>query len=189
MEPKILPVRSRQEFRSWLQENHDTAGECWLAVTKGRPDGSDTFWYLDAVEEALCFGWIDSSQAVIDGIRAQRFSQRRKGGHWTELNKERVRRLERLGLMTDAGRKVLPPMGPRSFRMDPEIEAVLKRERLWTRFVSFPPLYRRVRTYNLVFTRTYSPDSYAKALEHFLEETKKGRMYGHWDDYGRLSDQ
>ena len=188
MEPAILPVKDRQAFREWLAANHDSASECWIVLKRGRPDGSDTFWYLDAVEEAICFGWIDSSLSIVDGVRAQRFSPRRKGSNWTELNKERVRRLEKLGLMTDAGRRVLPPMGPRSFRMDGEIEAVLRQRRIWGRFMAFPPLYRRVRTYNLVFTRTHSPASYPKALEHFLEETAAGRMYGQWDDYGRLTD-
>lgn len=188
MEPAILPVKDRQSFREWLSANHDSASECWIILKRGRPDGSDMFWYLDAVEEAICFGWIDSTFSVVDGVRAQRFSPRRKGSHWSELNKERARRLERLGLMTDAGRKVLPAMGPRSFRMDDEIRDVLRERRIWARFMAFPPLYRRVRVSNLVFMRTVTPAAYPKALEHFLEETEKGRMYGQWDDYGRLSD-
>lgn len=188
MESEILRLSDRKSFRDWLSANHDTASECWVVVKRGRPDDSGTFWYLDAVEEAICFGWIDSTLSVIDGIRAQRFSPRRKGSHWSELNKERARRMERLGLMTDAGRRVLPAMGPRSFRMDDEIRAVLRERRIWARFSAFPPLYRRVRVSNLVFLRSVSPASYPKALEHFLEETEKGRMYGQWDDYGRLSD-
>ena len=80
-------------------------------MKKGKPTDTKHFWYIDAVEEALCFGWTDSSQKVIEGVRYQRFSPRRKGSVWTELNKERVRRLERLNLMTDAGRSILPNMG------------------------------------------------------------------------------
>ena len=188
MESEILRLSDRKSFRDWLSANHDTASECWVVVKRGRPDDSGTFWYLDAVEEAICFGWIDSTLSVIDGIRAQRFSPRRKDSHWSELNKERARRMERMGLMTDAGRRVLPAMGPRSFRMDDEIRAVLRERRIWARFSAFPSLYRRVRVSNLVFLRSVSPASYPKALEHFLEETEKGRMYGQWDDYGRLSD-
>ena len=63
-------------------------------------------WYLDAVEEALCFGWIDSTVKTIDGVTLQRFGKRVKNSQWTELNKERCRRLEALGLMTDSGRAV-----------------------------------------------------------------------------------
>jgi hypothetical protein len=144
------------------------------------------FYYLDAVEEALCFGWIDSTHKEIDGVRMQRFTPRKKNSPWTELNKARVRRLERLGLMTDAGRAVLPPMGPRSFRIDPEIETAMKRARVFTKFKSFPPLYQRVRAYNVAFYEKRDPQMFEKALAHLIEETKRGRMFGEWNDYGRL---
>ena len=117
-ERNVLNVKSRGEFRQWLSENAVTETECWVCVRHGKPEDTETFWYLDAVEEALCFGWIDSTHRLVDGVRMQRFSPRRKGSPWTELNKERVRRLERLGLMTDAGRAVLPPMDVGSFRID-----------------------------------------------------------------------
>jgi hypothetical protein len=139
------------------------------------------------VEEALCFGWIDSASKVVEGARIQRFSPRRRGSPWSELNKERVRRLESLGLMTDAGRAVLPPMGPRSFRIDPDIERALKDARAWSKFRSFPPLYRRVRAYNVAFYKKRDPEAYRRALVHLVEETKRGRMFGQWDDYGRLT--
>ena len=70
MEPAILPVKNRQAFREWLAANHDSTSECWILLKRGRPDGSDTFWYLDAVEEAICFGWIDSTLSIVDGVRA-----------------------------------------------------------------------------------------------------------------------
>ena len=107
MSTNILRIKSAKAFRAWLTKNHDKETECYLNVKKGRPVYKNTFYYIDAIEVALCFGWIDSSQKVVDGIRYQRFSPRKKKSLWTELNKERVRRLEKLGLMTDAGRKVL----------------------------------------------------------------------------------
>ena len=88
---------------------------------------------------------------LIDGKRMQRFTPRKKNSPWTELNKERVRRLEKLGLMTEEGRAVLPPMGARSFQIDPDIEAAMKAARCWSKFKSFPPLYQRVRAYNVAF--------------------------------------
>lgn len=186
MTPTILDIHTRDEFRSWLEANHATASECWISVKRGRPDDSEVLWYLDAVEVALCFGWIDSTGICIDGVQMQRFSPRKKKSPWTELNKERVRRLERLGLMTDAGRRVLPPMGPRSFRIDEELETVLKKARVWSSFRSFPPLYQRVRAYNVTFYKTRDPQTYQKALTHLITETKKGKMFGEWNDYGRL---
>ena len=141
---------------------------------------------MDAVEEALCFGWIDSTHALIDGVRMQRFTPRKKGSQWTELNKERVRRLERMGLMTDAGRAVLPAMGQRSFRVDPDVETAMKKARVWARFRAFPPLYQRVRAYNVAFYKKRDAEAYQRALSHLIEETKRGQMFGEWNDYGRL---
>ena len=152
-EQNVLTVRSRAAFRQWLTLHAAEESECWVAVKRGKPV-ADGFYYLDAVEEALCFGWIDSIQKPVDGVRMQRFSPRKKNSPWTELNKERVRRLERLGLMTDAGRAVLPAMGARSFRVDADVEAALKKARVWSRFKSFPPLYQRVRAYNVAFYKT-----------------------------------
>ena len=169
MTQNILQCTNRHEFRQWLIEHYDSV-----------------FWYLDAVEEALCFGWIDSTHRLIDGRRMQRFTPRKKNSPWTELNKERVRRLERLGLMTDAGKRVLPPMGERSFRFDSDIVAALKAARVWTKFRSFPPLYQRIRAYNVAFYKQRDRATYEQTLTHLIEETKKGRMFGEWNDYGRL---
>lgn len=182
----VLTVKNRQEFRSWLSL-HPDAEECWVWVRRGKPVDETVFYYLDAVEEALCFGWIDSTYKQVDGRCLQRFSPRRKNSVWTELNKERVRRLERLGLMTDAGRAVLPKMGPRSYTMDPEIASALKQARVWTRFRQFPPLYQRIRMYNVAFYRKRNPQQYERALARLIEETRKGNLYGAWDDYGRLT--
>ena len=103
MQTNLKPdITSRSDFRRWLTENHDTASEVWVCVRRGKPNDEAVFWYLDAVEEALCFGWIDSTNKLVDGVRMQRFSPRKKNSLWTELNKERVRRLEKLGLMTEA---------------------------------------------------------------------------------------
>ena len=182
----VLPLSDAESFRRWLEANHDSQKECWLELRRGRPTDPDGFYYLDAVEVALCFGWIDSTQKIVGDRRLQRFSPRTPKGPWSELNKERVRRLERLGLMTDAGRKVLPPMGPRSFSVDPEIEAALKKARVWSRFRQFPPLYQRVRVYNISFFKKRDPAAYERMLAHLISETKAGRMYGEWNDYGRL---
>lgn len=185
----ILAVNGRDEFRAWIMEHAEAESECWVRVRKGRPVDDERLWYLDAVEEALCFGWIDSTYGLVDGEYMQRFTPRKKGSPWSELNKERVRRLERLGLMTYAGRAVLPAMGPRSFRIDPDVEAALKKARVWSKFKSFPPLYQRVRAYNVAFYKNRSPETYRLALDHLIAETKKGNLYGEWTDYGRLLEE
>ena len=179
---------NRAAFRAWLEAHAAGEAECWIALKRGKPEDADTFYYIDAVEEALCFGWIDSVLKPVDGVAMQRFSPRKRNSPWTELNKERVRRLERLGLMTDAGRAVLPPMGPRSFRFDPEFAAAMKRARVWSKFRAFPPLYQRVRAYNVSYYRKSDPAVYERALANLIRETRAGRMTGGWNDYGRLWD-
>ena len=187
-ERNILNITSRSAFREWLMQNANSETECWVPVKRGRPIHDDCLWYLDAVEEALCFGWIDSTARTIEGVAMQRFSPRRKNSAWTELNKQRVRRLEALGLMTMAGRKVLPPMGVRSFKIDSDIEKALKEAKVWTKFKKFPPLYQRIRAYNISFAKTRYPKAYHRSLSHLIAETAKGKMYGEWNDYGRLLD-
>ena len=188
MDENILKIDNRADFRKWLSEHCESESECWVCVKRGCPKDSEHFWYIDAVEEALCFGWIDSTHKAIDGVRMQRFSPRRKNSTWTELNKERVRRLEKLGLMTDSGRRVLPPMGARSFKIDKDIEIALKNARAWTKFKSFPPLYQRIRAYNVMFYKKRNRQMYEQTLDHLVNETKKGKMFGDWNDYGRLID-
>jgi uncharacterized protein YdeI (YjbR/CyaY-like superfamily) len=108
MPDNVLTVTDRRAFRAWLAANHATERECWVAVRRGRPTDPGIFYYLDAVEEALCFGWIDSTlKRLPDGRLAQRLSPRRPNSHWTELNRERCADLERRGLMTEEGRKAL----------------------------------------------------------------------------------
>ena len=75
----ILECTTKEEFYDWLKENHNKEEECYIECKKGKiKPNTNTFYYIDAVYMALCFGWIDSSQKVIDGIRYQRFSPRKK---------------------------------------------------------------------------------------------------------------
>ncbi len=57
----LLPAKNRNELRAWLEKNYDKEPECWVVVKRGRPKEDGTFRYADAVEEAMCFGWIDSA--------------------------------------------------------------------------------------------------------------------------------
>lgn len=104
----LLEFSERQQLRDWFQDNHASAKECWVVMSRSKnPIG--VLPYLDVVEEALCFGWIDSTlKRLPDGRLAQRLSPRRKKSHWTELNKQRCQDLESRGLMTPAGLKVIP---------------------------------------------------------------------------------
>lgn len=179
----ILDCKNRKEFREWLINNHDKETECYLSLKRGKPVDDNIFYYLDAVEEALCFGWIDSTLTLVNGIRMQRFSPRSKNSHWTELNKQRVRRLEKLGLMTDAGRKILPNM---EFVVDPVIKDLILKSGVHDEFSKMPILYVHIRVDNLTFTMKHNPKSFEKAFELFVKKTQKGIMYGQWNDFERL---
>lgn len=104
----LLQFAEREELRRWLEQNHLTERCSWVVMYRAKRPEWDAIAYLDVVEEALCFGWIDSTlKRLPDGRLVQRLSPRRKGSHWTELNKQRCADLERRGLMTDAGRREL----------------------------------------------------------------------------------
>jgi uncharacterized protein YdeI (YjbR/CyaY-like superfamily) len=112
MEP--LRLSSRAQWRKWLQRNHDKAPEVWLVFLKAHT-GKRTFAYVEAVEEALCFGWIDTTvRSIDDDTFMQRFTPRSNEKNWSKINLERFARMEAEGKMTDAGRakrpaKVNPP--------------------------------------------------------------------------------
>src|SRR5947209_20143288 len=102
-----LDVRTRAGWRAWLRRNHARKKEIWL-VLHTKASGRPSIAYNDAVDEALCFGWIDSIVKKV-GVhsRAQRFTPRREGAPVSEMNKARARRLVREGRMTPAGRTAL----------------------------------------------------------------------------------
>ena len=183
----LIHAKTRQELRDWLEANAAAEKFCWVVVSVA-PE-PDVIQYLDAVEEALCFGWIDSTKKRIsDAEVAQRLSPRKKNSNFTELNKERIRRLEKLGLMKEAGLNILPDMRPESFVIDPEIEDRLKQDpHVYRNFLGFPELYRRIRIDTIQSYRK-EPDVFNKKLEKFIENTRNNNMYGQWNDNGRLVD-
>lgn len=104
-----LHLNSREEWRAWLTGYHQVKQEIWLVLYKSS-SGKREFPLSHAVEEALCFGWIDSTLKPIDPSRyALRFSPRHKKSYWADSNRARALRLLREGKMTPAGMALLPP--------------------------------------------------------------------------------
>jgi uncharacterized protein YdeI (YjbR/CyaY-like superfamily) len=172
---ETLEVSSRAEWRSWLQANHASKTEIWLVSKKSGP----AVTYKESVFEALCFGWIDGIGKTIDADRsAQRFTPRRPKGNWTELNKERARRLIAEGLMTDAGRAVLPDLSLEAFTIAPDIiETLQADETVWSNFEAFPDLYKRIRIGYIEEMRK-QPAEFTKRLENFVKQTSLNKMFG-----------
>ena len=168
----------------WLEQNQGTAQEIWVLLDD-RPE-EPTVSYLDAVEEAICFGWIDSIQKRFSPYeRAQRFSPRKRRSNSTELNKERARRLIRLGLMTEAGRATLPDLTI-TFAVADDIVAALKSAPdAWPNFLAFPDLYRRVRI-GYVEEMRKNPSEFERRLNNLVQKSAANQMFGNWNDGGRL---
>jgi len=181
-----LFITTRAELRRWYETNSATAKEMVIPCHKAKSDKPGIIRYLDAVEEALCFGWIDSTTCSKDGIFYQRFSPRRKNSEFSALNWARCQRLERLGLMTDAGRAVIPADIVQRLVPKPDIVAALRADSsVWENFQSFPPLYRNIRIWNIERSRK-RPEEFGRMLARLIEQTREGKMYGDWTDGGRL---
>ena len=103
----LLYYENRFGLRQWLKENHNKEKCCWMVTYRSKcPPEWPAIPYIEVVEEALCFGWIDSTlKRLHDGRLAQRLSPRRAKSHWTQLNMDRCVDLEDRGLMTEAGRQ------------------------------------------------------------------------------------
>ena len=188
---EVICPRNRQELREWFEQNATAAKEVFVHCI--RREHESILSYLDVVEEALCFGWIDSTtRSNPDGEGYfQRLSPRRKGSYWTELNKERCRRLIKLGLMTPAGRKVMPSLAKNSFKPDAWIlDEIRKVRQAWKNHRQFHPLYVRVRLYNVMFhwKRNAKGDreTAIKMLDRYIQAAHDGKMIGEWNDGGRL---
>ena len=102
-ELKSFYAKDRKTWRKWLEKNHATSAEIWLIYYK-KSSGKSRVPYDDAVEEALCFGWIDSTMKSLDEERfIQRFTPRKPKSGWSGPNKTRIKRVIEKGLMTKAG--------------------------------------------------------------------------------------
>jgi uncharacterized protein YdeI (YjbR/CyaY-like superfamily) len=102
---KTLIVKDREEWRAWLAANHDREKEVWLTYFK-KGSGLPSIAYGDSLDEALCFGWIDSLIKRIDDIKyVRKFTPRKDDSKWSLVNKQRVQGLIKAGLMTEHGLK------------------------------------------------------------------------------------
>jgi uncharacterized protein YdeI (YjbR/CyaY-like superfamily) len=176
---ETLDVRTRAAWRSWLRRNHARKKEIWL-VYHARAGGRPSLAYNDAVDEALCFGWIDSTVKKIDAhSRAQRFTPRRNRSPVSEMNKARARRLVREGRMTSAGHAALGSVLRREpLVVAPDVRRALRAEPgAWARFEKLPVAYKRIRLGFIEGARG-RPAIFATRLRYFVHMTAQGKRYG-----------
>ncbi|MCX6138582.1 MAG: YdeI/OmpD-associated family protein [Ignavibacteriales bacterium] len=180
---ETLYVAVRKEWRSWLKANAKEKSEIWLVYYK-KGSGKPRIPYNDAVEEALCFGWIDSILKPIDEEKyAQRFSPRKPGSRLSAMNRERIRRLVRSKKMTAAGLKAVQhaikePAAEVSFVLPPDICAALKADKkAWINFRKFPKSYKRIRV-GWIEEARHRPAIFRQRLNYFVVMTVKNQRFG-----------
>lgn len=179
---KMLRVTNRKAWRLWLSQHYNREQEIWLVYAK-QHTGKPRVLYNDAVEEALCFGWIDSTVKRIDeNFYAQRFSPRRSTGGWSQQNIERLRRLVKLRKMTPAGLAAIKNpealLKDRKVEIAPDILKALKQHRqVWANFQKFPDDYKRIRMAFIESRRKRGAAEFQKSLNYFLKQTKMNRQF------------
>src|SRR2546427_7860481 len=179
---KTLYVTNRKAWRSWLSRHYNKKQEIWLVYPK-QHTGKPRIAYGDAVEEALCFGWIDSTAKRIDeNFYAQRFSPRKSTSQWSQQNIERVRRLVKLRKMTPAGLAAFKNpealLKDKKVKIAPDILRALKQNRqVWTNFQKFADDYKRIRIAFIESRRKRGGSEFRKSLNYFLKQTKMNKRF------------
>ncbi|MBS4028684.1 MAG: YdeI/OmpD-associated family protein [Ignavibacteriales bacterium] len=183
-------AKNRKEWQAWLSKNHKSKKEIWLVYYK-KNSSKPRVSYNDAVEEALCYGWIDSTLKPIDEeCFAQRYSPRRKNSVLSELNKERIRQLIKAKKMTkfglesikhhlEKGEKHLSTSEKlKAFVLPEDILNELKAdETVWKNFQKFPETYKRLRV-GWINESRHHPEFFRKRLNYFIKMTAKNKRYG-----------
>ena len=183
-EPRFY-AKDRKEWRAWLRANHGKADEVWLVYYR-KASGKPRVSYNDAVEEALCYGWIDSIIHGIDDQRfCQRFSPRKPTSKLSPMNLERVRKLVANKKMTKAGLKALEHVyDPAKDNVTPvkipaDIRKALRANKeAWKHFQTFPQEYQRIRIGWIDMARV-RPEEFDKRLRHFIKKTAEGKRFGY----------
>jgi len=175
---KTLIVVNRKDWRNWLKKHYKTEKEIWLIYDR-KKTGRPRILYNDAVEEALCFGWIDSLVKSLDGERlVQRFSPRNPNSAYSQANKERLRRMIVRGRVRKDVLASLGDIETEKFKIPADILKVLKADQqAWANFRKFSGSYQRIRIAFIDSARD-RPEEFRKRLRHFLNMTGKNKLYG-----------
>ena len=178
-------VRTRAEWRTWLQANHDSVAEIWLLFDK-KHTGQPAVAYEDSIEEALCFGWVDSLIRRIDDSRyARKFTPRKPESNWSTINCRRYAKMQAQGLLTKAGLERpptdrivdIPPRPPRGQDVPDYMATALKKDRAaWAFFEKLAPSHR----WNYVrwIDQAKRPETRERRLQQAIEKLTAGQTLG-----------
>jgi uncharacterized protein YdeI (YjbR/CyaY-like superfamily) len=184
IEPKYFETRS--EWRKWLIDHFDTSKEVWF-VFPLKASGKKGVLYNDAVEEALCFEWIDSNIMPLDKEhKIQRFTPRNAKSSYSQSNKERLKWLLETELIHPKFVETIRNVLSIPFVFPDDIIGRLREDPIvWENYQHFPDGYRRIRIAYIEAARI-RPEEYEKRLKHFISKTKENKMiagFGGIDKY------
>ena len=182
----IFYTSERSVWRSWLAEHFETENEIWF-VFPMKEAGDKSLSYNDAVEEALCFGWIDSTIKHIDPThRAQRFTLRKKGSPYSRPNIERLIWLDEQGFIHPKVRDEVLPIIRAPYIFPSDILDTIKADTLvWENYKKLSEPYKRIRIAYIDAARK-RPDEFKKRLASFINKTRNGKLivgFGGIDKY------
>jgi len=175
MESKIKYFENRKDWRKWLTENFDTADEIWF-VFPNKCSGKKSMIYNDAVEEALCFDWIDSTIKALDKEhKIQRFTPRRHKSPYSQANKERLKWLLENKMIHPKFADKIKNVLSEPFIFPKDIIDRLKKDKMaWKNYQQFSDSYKRIRIAYIDVARI-QPEEFEKRLNNFVNKTKENK--------------
>ncbi len=186
MDKNFVYFQDRSEWREWLNNHFETEQEIWF-VFPTISSGEMGITYNDAVEEALCFGWIDGVAGTLDEThQLRRFTPRRKGSPYSRLNIERLIFLDSLGMIHPKLQESIKEVISVPFVFPKDIIKELKKDKeVWNNYQSFSDSYKRIRVAYIDAARK-RPEEFRKRLDNFIKKTKENKIitgYGGTDKY------
>ena len=175
---QTLYVTTPEEWHAWLEVHYKTESEIWLVYYK-KHTSKPRIVYNDAVEQALCFGWIDSTAKKLDEDRtAQRFSPRKPRSGYSQQNIERLRYLVSQGLVVDEVLATLGDTLEQEFVFPLDILTAIKADKqAWENYQNFSDTYKRIRVAFIEGARK-RPEEFQKRLKYFIKVTRENKQIG-----------
>jgi uncharacterized protein YdeI (YjbR/CyaY-like superfamily) len=175
---QTLYVTDPQEWRAWLEAHYKTESEIWLVYYK-KETSKPRIAYNDAVEQALCFGWIDSIIKKLDEERSiQRFSPRKPKSGYSQANIERLRHLVAQGKVVEEVQESLGDVLEREFVFPSDIlKAIRADEQAWENYQTFSEPYKRIRVAFIEGARK-RPEEFQKRLNYFIKTAHENKLIG-----------
>ena len=184
---RINYFKSASDFRQWLEAYHGSVRELWVGFFK-KDSGKAGLTYAEAVDEALCFGWIDGLKKRVDELSyTHRFTLRKAKSNWSRINIQHVERLKKAGRMRPAGLKAYAAREPErsgiySFENAPRRLAAADEKQFkadeiaWEFFQRQPPGHRRIAIGWVISAK--KPETRARRLGQLITESRNGRRLG-----------